>query len=108
MIASSTTRPIASTKRQQRQKVDREAERQQHGQRPHQRKRNRHHGDEHGAPRAQEQEHDGGHDRERLEQRRDDLGDRGIHEFGRVVDDLRSHASGQLGPDIGIDVVVRP
>ena len=81
-IASSTTMPIASTMREQGQRVDREADQPQPGERADQRHRHRDHRDQGRAPGLQEQEHHREHQQRRLE-------DGGVHFLDRGVDEAR-------------------
>ena len=87
--------------RQQRQKVDRVAERQQREHDADQRQRNGDDGDEGRAQAAEEQEDDDDDDDGRLDQRLLHLADRGVDELGRVVGDCRFEARRQLRHDLG-------
>ncbi len=87
--------------RQQRQQVDRIAEQQHHEEGADQRQGHRDHRHDHRTQAAEEQEDDDGDDHQRFDQRLHDLGDRGVDEVGRVVDDLAGDAARQLRPQLG-------
>jgi hypothetical protein len=82
--------------REEREQVQREAEHLHQEHAAHQRQRDRHHRDQHGAHRAEEQEDHHDDDRDRLEERLDDLGDRRVDVLGGVERDARLHAARQL------------
>ncbi|CAB3753801.1 hypothetical protein BPA30113_05478 [Burkholderia paludis] len=86
---------------EQRQRVDRIAERQQQRERADDRHRHRDQRNQRRAPGLQEHDHDDHDQRDRLEQRVHDRLDRRTHELRRVVDDLvvdaRRHVLLQLG-----------
>ena len=88
--------PDAEHQGEQRQKVDRIAERQQRDHHPDQREWNGDDRDERRAQIAQEQENHDNDDRRRLNERLGDLIDGGANEGGRIVGDRRLEAGGQL------------
>ena len=92
-------------KRQQREQIDRIAERQQDNERPDQRKRNGDSRYERRTHRAKEHEDDERDDDQRLDQAQHHLVDRGIHEFGGVVDNLAVEPARQLRLDVRPDLV---
>ncbi len=82
--------------RQQRQQVDRIAQRQHRGEGADQRKRHRDHRDRDRTQPAQKQEDHRTDDQQRLDQRLDHLVDRRLDEFGGVVGDLAGQPGRQL------------
>ena len=97
-IASSTSRPIASTMREHGQHVDRIAGHGEHAEGAEQHHRHRDGRNQRRADVLQEQKHDEEHQHDGLDQRLDDLVDRHAHERRRVVgiDDLAARREAGL------------
>src|SRR5208282_369268 len=85
--------------RQQRQQIDRIAERQQDDESADQRQRNGDGRYQRGTHRAEKQKDHEGDDAQSLEQAEDDFVDRRVHEFGGIVDDLAVEPARQLRLD---------
>ena len=83
---------------EQRQRVQREAERVHHGERADERHRHGRERDQRRAPGLQEQQHHEHDEEQRLEQRMHDRVDRLAHEHRRVVDDVVVEALGEIRP----------
>ena len=94
----------AEHQREQREQIDRVAERQKNRERSDQRQRNGDRRYQRRTHRSEEHEHHERDDDQRLDQAEHDLVDRGIHEFGGVVDDLAVQAARQLRLDVRPDL----
>src|SRR5262249_28675384 len=96
--------PDREHEREQGQQIDGIAQRQHHHEGADQRQRDGDGRDQRGTHRAEEDKDDERDDNQRLDQARDHLVDRAVHEFRRVIDDLAGQALRQLRLDGGKDV----
>ena len=100
MMASSTTRPIASTSASSVSRLIEKPSASMIRQRADQRQRDGDDGNQHRARRPEEGEYHQHDDDQRLDQRDRDLVDGAVHEIGRVVDDGAVQARSAAGLDL--------